>query len=164
MSLELLVAVPILLLCIMSTVQFGLQMAGAVLVHQAAVVGAARCSTLARGDAASLINDTETAVVDQLAAAGITFGPGYQQADNLQVVVQEKVDNAGNPAYVGTASESGFNFVAVPANAGDIPFDSVLVMVNVEVTGVAPDLLTSLGFSILGRYVTASAVRPFNGP
>lgn len=164
MSLELLIGVPVFLLCIMSTVQFGLQLAGAVLVHQAAVVGAAHCSTLARADAATLITTVETAVVDQLAAAGITFGVGYPQADNLQVLVQEKIDDPLNPAYLGTAAEVGYNFVALPANAGGIPFDSVLVMVNVEVTGVAPDLLTSFGFSIVGRYVTATVVRPFNGP
>jgi len=163
MSLELLVAVPIFLLCILSTVQFGLQLAGAVLVHQAAVVGAGRCSTLTRGVASTLLTATETAVVDHLAAAGITFDPtNYPQADNLQVLVLEKTDIASQPA--GTAAESGFNFITAPANAGTIPLNSVLVMVNVEVTGVAPDLLSSLGFSILGRYVSASAIRPYNGP
>ncbi|MGV2342120.1 MAG UNVERIFIED_CONTAM: hypothetical protein LVR18_51855 [Planctomycetaceae bacterium] len=39
MSIELLVAVPILLLCVMAIVQFGLELAGAVIIHQSASAG-----------------------------------------------------------------------------------------------------------------------------
>jgi hypothetical protein len=159
MSIELLVVVPMLMLCVMAVVQFGLELAGAVLVHQAAVVGAGRCSTLGRFDAVTSDDDTATAVQLQLTAAGITVTP----ASDLQVIVQERVVSAAS-AYSGTQISwpSGASFAAVPA-ASTIPADSVRVTVNVRLTSVIPNLLSGFGFSITGKYVTASVIRPYNG-
>lgn len=159
MSIELLVVVPMLMLCVMAVVQFGLELAGAVLVHEAAVVGAGRCSTLGRFDAATIDDDTSSAVQLQLVAGGIAVTP----ASDLQVIVQERVVSAAS-SYTGTEVSwpAGASFTAVPS-ASTIPADSVRVTVNVRLTKVIPNLLSGFGFSITGKYVTASVIRPYNG-
>ncbi len=160
MSLELLLAVPLLMLCIMAIVQFGLELAGAVIVHQSAVVGAGRCSTFGRLIWSDLDDDTATAVQLQLTAANLSI----VAADDLQVIIQERVFDA-DVSYTGTEGSwpLGATFSAVPA-ASSIPADSVRVTVNVRLTKVIPNLLGGFGFSITGKYVTASVIRPYNGP
>jgi hypothetical protein len=159
MSIELLVVVPMLMLCVMAVIQFGLELAGAVLVHQAAVAGAGRCSTFGRATATNLDDDTAAAVQLQLTAAGLSITP----STDLQVIVQERVFNS-SAAYAGTSGSwpSGATFTPAPA-ASSIPQDSVRVMVNVRLTRVIPNLLSGFGFSITGQYVTASVIRPYNG-
>ena len=86
MSIELLVAVPLLMLCIVAVLQFGLELAGAVVVHQSAVVGAGRCSTFGRLIWSGLDDDTAAAVQLQLTAANLSI----VAANDLQVIVQEQ--------------------------------------------------------------------------
>ncbi|MEY3176785.1 MAG: hypothetical protein RLZZ436_4699 [Planctomycetota bacterium] len=159
MSIELLVAVPVLMLCVVCLLQFGLELAGAIIVHQSAVVGAGRCSTLGRMNASGLDDDTASAVQLQLSAASISTVP----ASDLQVIVQERVFDPAT-SYSGTSGSwpLGASFSSVPS-ASTIPADSVRVTVNVRLTKVIPDLLGGFGFSISGKYVTASVIRPFNG-
>ena len=160
MSIELLVAVPLLMLCIMAIVQFGLELAGAVIVHQSAVVGAGRCSTLGRLTWDDLDDSTATAVQLQLSAANFNITANT----DLQVIVQERVSSP--PTYPGTQGSwpNGASFMGTVPAASTLPADSVRVTVNVRLTKVIPNLLGGFGFSITGKYVTASVIRPYNGP
>jgi hypothetical protein len=159
MSIELLVAVPILLLCVMAIVQFGLELAGAVMIHQSAVLGAGRCSTIGRVIWSDLDDSTAAAVQLQLAAVNITF----TAATDVQVIVQERVFDPAT-SYSGSSGTwpLGATFAAAPS-ASSIPADSVRVTVNVRLTRVIPDLLSGFGFNITGDYITASVIRPYNG-
>lgn len=159
MSVELLVAVPILMLCIVAVLQFGLELAGAVVIHQSAVVGAGRCSTFGRLIWSGLDDDTATAVQLQLTAANLSI----VAANDLQVIVQERVFDP-NTTYAGSEGSwpLGATFATVPS-ASTIPADSVRVTVNVRLTKVIPDLLGGFGISITGKYVSASVIRPYNG-
>jgi hypothetical protein len=101
MSIELLVAVPLLMLCIVAVLQFGLELAGAVVVHQSAVVGAGRCSTFGRLIWSGLDDDTAAAVQLQLTAANLSI----VAANDLQVIVQERVfDPKRDPGLSGQPS------------------------------------------------------------
>jgi ABC-type sulfate transport system permease component len=159
MSIELLVAVPILMLCVVAIVQFGLELAGAVVIHQSAVLGAGRCSTIGRVIWSDLDDSTAAAVQLQLTAVNITF----TAATDVQVIVQERVFDPAT-SYTGTSGTwpLGATFAAAPA-ASSIPADSVRVTVNVRLARVIPDLLSGFGFSITGDYITASVIRPYNG-
>ncbi|MFM7057578.1 MAG: hypothetical protein ACKO2P_11725 [Planctomycetota bacterium] len=159
MAIELLVAVPLLMICIMAVLQFGLELAGAVIVHQSAVLGAGRCSTFGRLIWSGLDDDTAAAVQLQLTAASLSL----VAADDLQVIVQERVFDPVT-SYTGTSGSwpNGATFTTAPA-ASTIPADSVRVTVNVRLTKVIPNLLGGFGFSITGKYVTASVIRPYNG-
>lgn len=159
MSIELLVAVPILMLCVVAILQFGLELAGAVIIHQSAVLGAGRCSTIGRAIWSDLDDSTAAAVQLQLSAVNITF----TAATDVQVIVQERVFNPAT-SYSGSSGTwpSGATFAAAPS-ASTLPADSVRVTVNVRLAKVIPDLLSGFGFSITGDYITASVIRPYNG-
>ena len=160
--LELIVVLPTLFACTLVAAQFGASLSGAVAVHQAAAAGAQMASLLGRSNQAVLLAGIKSTVNESLVSAGISTdaaGPGAWCAANLQIIVQERVSD---PPYVGSSGSDGVAFQAVPAAAG-IPADSVRVTVNVRLNQVAPDLLSSFGFSVTGRYVSAGVLRSYNG-
>ena len=161
--LELIVVLPTLFACTLVAAQFGASLSGAVAVHQAAAAGAQMASVLGRSNQAVLLAGIKSTVNESLVSAGISTdaaGPGAWCAANLQIIVQERVSDP--PAYVGSSGSDGVVFQAVPA-AALIPADSVRVTVNVRLNQVAPDLLSSFGFSVIGRYVSAGVLRSYNG-
>jgi hypothetical protein len=161
--LELIVVLPTLFACTLVAAQFGASLSGAVAVHQAAAAGAQMASVLGRSNQAVLLAGIKSTVNESLVSAGISTdaaGPGAWCAANLQIIVQERVSDP--PAYVGSSGSDGVAFQAVPAAAG-IPADSVRVTVNVRLNQVAPDLLSSFGFSVTGRYVSVGVLRSYNG-
>jgi hypothetical protein len=161
--LELIVVLPTLFACTLVAAQFGASLSGAVAVHQASVAGVQMASVLGRSNQAVLLAGIRSTVNDALVSAGISTdsaGPGVWCAANLQIIVQERLSDP--PVYAGSSGADGVAFQVVPAAAG-IPADCVRVTVNVRLNQVAPDLLSSFGFSVTGRYVSAGALRSYNG-
>ena len=162
-SLELLVVLPALFACTLVAVQFGASLSGAVAVHEASVAGAQMASVLGRSSQAVLIAGIKNTVNESLVSAGISTdstGPGGWCAANMQIIVQERVSDP--PIYNGSAGADGPALQSVPA-ATSIPADCIRVTVNVRLAEVAPDLLSSFGFSVVSRFITGSTLRYFNG-
>lgn len=155
-ALELIVVAPVFLMSLFSIIQLGLSLSGAVVVHQAAVVGAQQGALQGRLNAASLLPGVVAAVNQQLLAAGITTNPA-----DVQVIVQERVSDP--PVYTGSSGSSGGAFQTVPG-ATAIPVDSLQVTVNVRLSEVTLDLMSSFGYLITGDYITGTALRAYNGP
>ena len=154
-ALELIAVAPVFLISLFSIVQLGLSLSGAVLVHQAAVVGAQQGSMQGRVNAAALLPGILSAVNQQLSAAGVSTS-----AADVQVLVQERVSDP--PVYTGSSGASGVGFQATPSAAG-IPVDSIRVTVNVRLSKVTLDLLSSFGYLITGDFITGTALRSYNG-
>jgi Flp pilus assembly protein TadG len=154
-ALELIAAAPVFLISLLSIVQLGLSLSGTVLVHQAAVVGAQQGSMQGRINATALLPGILSAVNQQLSAAGVSTS-----AADVQVLVQERLSDP--PVYTGSSGASGAGFQATPSAAG-IPVDSIRVTVNVRLSKVTVDLLSSFGYLITGDFITGTALRPYNG-
>ncbi len=155
-ALELIVVAPVFLISIFSIIQLGLSLSGAVTVHQAAVVGAQQGSMQGRLNATALLPGVVAAVNQQLSAAGVTTSSA-----NVQVIVQERISDP--PTYNGSSGGSGVAFQVVPGAAA-IPVDSLQITVNVRLSEVTLNLLSSFGYQITGDHVTGTALRSYNGP
>jgi len=163
-TLELITVMPALFAFTLVAVQFGLSLSGSVAVHQAAVTGAQAASVYGRANQAALLAGIKSTVNQNLVAAGISTdsaGPGAWCSANLQIIVQERVSDPG--VYIGSSGSDGVALQAVIPAASAIPAECVRVTVNVRLSEVTPDLLSSFGFSSTGRYVSAGCLRGYNG-
>lgn len=163
-TLELIAVMPALFAFTLVAVQFGLSLSGSVAVHQAAVTGAQAASIFGRANQAALLAGIRSTVNQNLVAAGISTdsgGPGVWCAANLQIIVQERVSDPG--VYLGSSGSDGAVLQAAIPAASAIPVECIRVTVNVRLSQVTPDLLSSFGFSSTGRYVSAGCLRGYNG-
>lgn len=154
-ALELIVVAPVFLISLFSIIQLGLSLSGTVTVHQGAAVGAQQGSTQGRLNATALLPGVVAAVNQQLSAAGITTSSA-----DVQVIIQERISDP--PVYTGSSGSSGAAFQSVPS-ASAIPVDSLQITVNVRLSKVTLDLLSSFGYQITGDYITGTALRAYNG-
>lgn len=152
---ETIIWLPVLLIVLLSIVEFGSIMLGISQVEAAARFAAAYAADDPNGN---LMNDSTMA----------------SAADAMEI--RGEVDEVLETAGFGTAATQGVRFREnVGESPGDgstavdgtcdpdplpMPNDSVRVTVCVPLTSVSPDLLSSFGFSLSGRFIEATATEP----
>lgn len=137
---------PILLIFLAATIEFGIILANLKYLPMASRAGA---QVVAKDKSAALV-DVEAAVNQTLSACGATA---------CGVTVKHNV-GTNYSVSTGTCADSGPAFSAMPTDGSG----SVSVTVTVRVSDMAPDLLDMFGFSLSGRLATSTTIFPYEGP
>ncbi len=150
--LELIIFMPVLLIFLTSTVEFGQIMSGLKVVELASRMAA---KTAAESAQADLISGAALTAVESTANSTLA---GYGMT-SCRVILEHTLGGVGT-----------FNTGACPCSAPVTPAlptsasGSVRVTVCVEATELTPDLLSTLGFTVVGKHGQQSTVLPVETP
>ncbi|MDA0835722.1 MAG: TadE/TadG family type IV pilus assembly protein [Planctomycetota bacterium] len=155
---ELIVTLPLLLVVLIAVIEFGIIMAGFKQVAIAARTGASVASNTAGLDTGTPLSTqtaaqaARTAIDRQLETAG--FGTNASSGLTLRHNVSDGVgiDPPEASHTEGTCSDP--TAISLPARA-------VRVTLCVEMSTLAPDMLSSFGFSLNGRTIEESITYPY---
>jgi len=149
--LELILALPILLIFLAATIEFGVIMANLKYLPLASRAGAKVLAESA--DPSLALASVEAVVNETLSATGMT---------PCKVTIKYNYPNNGSQSTGGSCPCDGPAFSTFPTQDADTPY-TVSVTVCVEVSQMAPDLLGMFGFSLAGRVATSTTIYPYEG-
>jgi|GEM_PF-1439479 len=156
--LEVIVLFPVIVILLAAVIEFGLLLSGIKHVQASSRAGAKVASELAVGSLASGGSTVQT-TVDRVLSSG-----GYS---SCQVILEYVTTNAtctGAPGS-GTSTAGSCTGCNAPASSlptiADVPGGSIRVTVCVDADQLTPDLLSTFGFDISSKIITASTTLPY---
>ncbi|WP_339733617.1 TadE/TadG family type IV pilus assembly protein [uncultured Gimesia sp.] len=149
--LELILTMPILLICAIAIVEFGVLLAQIKQVELASREGARLAAQQSTGTLPTSIGDVANRVERVLQTGDI---PGY-----CRVILQHNVPSAGNPTQ--TTEPCECPDPTTPPLPSGTNIAAVRVTVCVGMENLAPDLLASFGFSLVGKIVSQTTTWPY---
>ena len=145
---EFVVFAPVLLICLLAIVEFGLVFANIQTVELAS-----RTATRAAAEAIQADVTSGAALAGVRSVADQVLATGGLVSDG--VVLEHTIGGGSGSFTSGTGTAPG-----VPA----IPAEAVRVTVSLNLSQLTPDLLSTFGFSTTGRTVHQTTTMRFEGP
>lgn len=156
--LEVIVLFPVIVILLASVIEFGLLLSGIKHVQASSRAGAKVASELAVGSLSSGGSTVQTTVDRVLSSSGFS---------SCQVTLEYITSNSnctGAPGS-GTSTAGSCTGCNAPSTSlptiADVPGGSVRVTVCVDADQLTPDLLSTFGFDISSKLITASTTLPY---
>ena len=156
--LEVIVLFPVIVILLASVIEFGLLLSGIKHVQASSRAGAKVASELAVGSLSSGGSTVQT-TVDRVLSSG-----GYSSCQVILEYITSNSNCTGAPGS-GTSTAGSCTGCNAPATSlptiADVPGGSVRVTVCVDADQLTPDLLSTFGFDISSKLITASTTLPY---
>lgn len=157
-ALELVVVLPVLVAFVLAVVEFGVILAQVKHVAFASREGARLAARQQPGDLPTAVSAINLRVNEVLQAGGISDG-------SCKVILEHNVTSisTGQSQNIQPTTNPCPNCM-VSTNVPGLPTDGVRVTVCVQMENLGPNLLSSFGFTLVGKTVSQTTTLPYHTP